>query len=140
MNKKGIYTIITTFFFIIIILIVAIGLIFYGTTITNLNTSANENMNKFMTARNFRDTLYFCFGRTLDENLLTTKKCLTGQNLIYESGLIKGYKITRTDVNNCTIQEWKSASITDYDDSYIYSVPITQGDNQVCLGKMEIYI
>ena len=101
--NKGFYSIITTFFFIIIVLVVALGIVYYGGTMAYINNQVDEGLNKYVIARNVRDSIYYCYGKVLDEAQLDIGIC-KGRNdsVRITPGLIKGYRIQKLDLNNCT--------------------------------------
>ena len=144
MNKRAIYVIITAFFFIIIALVVSLGMIYYPIAASEVTSAVDEDLNKYVIARNARDTLYYCYGRILDEVFLDQGICKTsGPNVKFNitGGLIKGYKITRLQEDVCTYKNWSNMLIDEmYQEKFVYSVAISQNKTDVCLGLMEVYI
>lgn len=143
--KKGIYTILTTFFFIIMILIVALGIVYYGSAMANISNLVDTNLGKFVTARNVRDSLYYCYGKVLDEEYLDKEVCKgSNKSVQITGGLIKGYRIRKLGMNNCTPRNWSNVDITSiegiYRDRFIYASPILENKTYVCLGLIEVYI
>ena len=149
MNKRAIYTVITTFFFIILVIAAVLVMVNYSTFLTMFSKNVDSDTEKYLYAKTFKESVYYCFGRVLKSNLLDNNTCLLSTqnktvNFDFNPEIIKGYRIKRLDTNNCTSTIWQS-NISEiqgqYSDILVYSVPILHEDmQQVCLGKMEIYV
>lgn len=149
MTKKGIYAIPTTFVFILIMLIVALGIIYYSVVISSVNSSVDQNMNKYVIARNFRDSIYFCYGSILDEEFLDKALCKSSTQdknitIYINKDLIKGFRIIKTNASGCTPKEWNGTYIHELDgkyrDRFVYSVPILENKTFTCFGRMEVEV
>ena len=144
-SRKGIYTIITTFFFIIIVLAVALGIIAYANSMANINKVVDRGTSSFVVARNVRDTIYHCHGNVInEERLASLTTCLDGSTIDITEGLIRGFRIRKLEMQNCTAGEWSSVNIDDiegfYENRFVYTLPILEENSYVCLGLLEVYI
>ena len=148
LRKKAIFTILTTFFFIIMVLIVALGIIYYATVMTNISAKADDKTNRFVVARTMRDSLYYCFGNVLDEERLRDWRCQSGlsanETLNVTTALVKAWKIEKIGLNNCTPESWASIPSPlvpgSYRDRFVYAVPVLERQTYVCLGFLEVYV
>jgi hypothetical protein len=143
-RRKGIFTIMTTFFFILVVLVVALGVIYYSNVMAALNIKANVGTNDLIVARNFRDSMYSCYGSVMSDGLLSSGACKGSGSLNVTGGLVKGWRVMRDGLNNCTSASWgiadESVVAGQYRNRMVYAVPVLEGGKDVCLGFLEVYI
>lgn len=129
-GRSGTYSILSAFIFIIIAIVLVLGVIYYEVFITNIENNAKDELNKYDVAKDARNTIIYCYG-----NIIDTSKFNKSCNV----PLIKGYSITRLDMNNCTFMQYNSTNISGhYSQVFTYAIPITE-EGITCLGRLNIF-
>ncbi len=140
--SKGIYGIMTTFFFIIMALIVALGVVYYNVMIGRMSTDFDNGLEKYVHAQNVRDSLFYCYGDVLDEQLVQIGQCRNGQMVNISQDIAKGYRIRRLPLQGCPAANWTNPSSIPqkYREQFVFAVPVTHNATHSCLGLLEVYI
>ena len=147
--KKGIYDIVTTFFFVIISLITVLGVVFFTDTVSIVEMNIQGQSEKFNLARNFRESVLYCFGTNVKETYLDQNLCIQSTNVTnitfrILNNDIKGYEIEKSSLNNCTNKTWEYPDLNSirgrYKNIFVYSIPIMTNESKICHSKLSVYI
>ena len=132
LNKKSIYTILTTFFFVMAALFIILGLAYYNSITATTEAKFSSELDVYSKAKDIKNKLLYCYG---DNNVLYND--LTGKNC----DVPYGYNITLMDYANCTRTTLKQEINPSFKQKFVYTVPALSIDNiSICIAKLEIFI
>jgi hypothetical protein len=135
MNKKAFFSTITGSFLVIVIVAVVLGFFFFQGLTLQSGTVSEEQRDKFIAAKNFKDNLLICHQQTfLSEKTLKGTEC---DNLI---GEVKGYKVVQEAFFDCSDKDYGLRGSLG-EDTIVYKIAIEQEeDGKRCAGRLLIYI
>ena len=129
-RNRAAYSVITAFLFVIIFLVVALGIVYYGTFITNVTKISKDDLNQYELAKDARNRIVHCYGNVLDPDKFD-EPC--------NIPLIKGFKISRLELKGCTPLEYAEGSQDGVYNKFSYAFAIKDSE-KVCLGSLELFL
>ena len=142
LNKKGIYSLITTFLFIMVVLFVVMSMIYIGNLLKAKKGHINDELIKYnymMDAKN-RILSAECHGQIISETPDIGGRLAANETCEFPINIIKGYKIEMLVYDNCTDEKkvWEHRFSDEDGQEYPYFIPIqANGSGMICPGRLK---